>query len=482
MFAFGFSFFISLLLALRVESLTDPSQYPVCIIGAGPSGLTVAHELEARGNSTVIFDSNAEVGGKCQSYYDDPIARTTYHAMGALIFTNQTYNNTLPLILEAGLPLSPALSPGPSANWNYWLYEAGAKGAQSVTKLPFPNTTELFEILVEVNYYEFLWNELFAPYSGSRYEGDICEEFTMPMKQWLFSKGFIKLPTFVELGLVYEGYGNIAQTPALYALQFLTPEILTYYLGTTPGYFVDFHKLWVWYAQNYVKGTIHSSTNVSKIDRSGEYPIVTYNGPRASSSSMQTCSSLIMAFPPTTRALKAAGLDFTDEEFDIFSNVGVTAYWAAAFKMDLPYPYAFLETPATPDFRPLAMLRYFNESTISTAYSFGLSLYNETSADSDEQVKQLLLSSANDLGTGLAQNRVGGVDSPITVSEADVKLLTRQDHFPHVLTEALQGGFYAKYNALQGQKKTYWTSGLDRFENIESAIRAAKDLVENVIF
>lgn len=49
--------------------------YPVCIVGAGPSGLTVAHELESRGVSTVIYDSNVEVGGKCQSYYDDPETR-----------------------------------------------------------------------------------------------------------------------------------------------------------------------------------------------------------------------------------------------------------------------------------------------------------------------------------------------------------------------------------------------------------------------
>jgi flavin-dependent dehydrogenase len=44
---------------------------PVCIIGAGPAGLTVANKLQAKGYETVIFDKNPEVGGKCQSYYDE---------------------------------------------------------------------------------------------------------------------------------------------------------------------------------------------------------------------------------------------------------------------------------------------------------------------------------------------------------------------------------------------------------------------------
>ena len=43
---------------------------PVCILGAGPAGLTVANRLEAKGYKTVIFEKEPEVGGKCQAYYD----------------------------------------------------------------------------------------------------------------------------------------------------------------------------------------------------------------------------------------------------------------------------------------------------------------------------------------------------------------------------------------------------------------------------
>ncbi|KAE9385815.1 hypothetical protein BT96DRAFT_1006704 [Gymnopus androsaceus JB14] len=440
---------------------SDVQCYPVCIIGAGPSGLTVASELESRKISTVIFDSNLEVGGKCQSYYDDP-ARTKYHPMGAITFTNQTYNNTLPLILEAGLPLSPAPSPGPSANWLYWLYGPGIEGAQNVTEAPLPDEAELISIQLEVEQYTLLWNTQFAPnYTGSRTV--FPKTLAVPMSEWLSANGFELIPLFVEEGLVYYGYGDFTQTPALFALQLLTPEILTYIIGITPGYSVDFHKLWVWFSETHVKGTIYSSTNVTQIDRSGEYPVVTYNT-KGNEAHTQTCSRLVLAFPPTLRALTAAGLDFTPQERKVFLNVGVEAY-----------------CPPVPDSGPIALLRYFNDSPISTTWSFGPSPYNETSSDTDEQVMELLVQTANSLGVGIAHNEVGNITTPISVTEGDVKLFTRQDYFPHALTNALNAGFYESYNALQGQKNTYWTSGLNRFEDIESVIISAKDLVDNVI-
>ena len=62
------------LASLTVSSHASPVRRtnPVCIVGAGPGGLTIAHELEAKGYRTVVFDKQPEVGGKCQAYYDGP--------------------------------------------------------------------------------------------------------------------------------------------------------------------------------------------------------------------------------------------------------------------------------------------------------------------------------------------------------------------------------------------------------------------------
>jgi NADPH-dependent glutamate synthase beta subunit-like oxidoreductase len=40
------------------------AELPVCIVGAGPTSLTVARELEAKGISVVIFEKEPEAGGK----------------------------------------------------------------------------------------------------------------------------------------------------------------------------------------------------------------------------------------------------------------------------------------------------------------------------------------------------------------------------------------------------------------------------------
>jgi len=44
---------------------------PVCIIGAGPSGLSAAGKLEEKGIKAMIFDKQEAVGGKCQAWYDE---------------------------------------------------------------------------------------------------------------------------------------------------------------------------------------------------------------------------------------------------------------------------------------------------------------------------------------------------------------------------------------------------------------------------
>jgi cation diffusion facilitator CzcD-associated flavoprotein CzcO len=59
-------------LSLTVSALpTQAHKPPVCILGAGPAGLTAAGRLEAKGIEAVVFEKQSQLGGKCQSYYDE---------------------------------------------------------------------------------------------------------------------------------------------------------------------------------------------------------------------------------------------------------------------------------------------------------------------------------------------------------------------------------------------------------------------------
>lgn len=60
---------VLLLTALYLSSIARATT--VCVVGAGPAGLTVAKGLEDKGYTTVVFDKSAQAGGKCQSYYDE---------------------------------------------------------------------------------------------------------------------------------------------------------------------------------------------------------------------------------------------------------------------------------------------------------------------------------------------------------------------------------------------------------------------------
>jgi NADPH-dependent glutamate synthase beta subunit-like oxidoreductase len=44
---------------------------PICVVGAGPAGLTVAANLEKKGKQVVVFEEKPAVGGKCQAVYKE---------------------------------------------------------------------------------------------------------------------------------------------------------------------------------------------------------------------------------------------------------------------------------------------------------------------------------------------------------------------------------------------------------------------------
>jgi cation diffusion facilitator CzcD-associated flavoprotein CzcO len=62
-----FSFLLAT--ACLAVAYAAPTEYPVCIVGAGPAGLAAASRLERLGRTTIIFDRQEFVGGKSQAVY-----------------------------------------------------------------------------------------------------------------------------------------------------------------------------------------------------------------------------------------------------------------------------------------------------------------------------------------------------------------------------------------------------------------------------
>ncbi|KAJ7670417.1 hypothetical protein B0H17DRAFT_1246014, partial [Mycena rosella] len=180
-------------------------------------------------------------------------------------------------------------------------------------------------------------------------------------------------------------------------------------------------------------------------------------------------------------ALHAANLDLTPSEQTIFSPVGIIKYWSGAVRVSHPDGLAlggflrptllalvekflgthflsFLEfVPWLPEAagEPVALLRLFNQSDIATTSS-------QTLAEAKTLLEEVISKINKDPRVSSA------APQPVT---DDIKEFLEWDYFPHFDQPQLEAGYYAKFNALQGEKNTYYVSGLNGFETVEYAIR-----------
>lgn len=243
-----------------------------------------------------------------------------------------------------------------------------------------------------------------------------------------------------------------------------------------PNTCTDFHKIWVEWAKKSIKGTIHTNTNIVGINRSGSQPIIKFagSGYKRHAQNEQTCASVILAFPPTLENLKNAGFDMTAAESAVFTAVGVNNYYSAAVNFRLPYNVSYIGssvTPAVPppnEGEPVALLDLQPNSRIATSWSWGPYRQFQSEADARNLLQTTLSKINKDPRDMTAMS--------VAVTNQDIRAFRKWDYFPRFDGPDLKNDAYAKYNALQGQKKTYYASGLNGMETVEWAIRGAQDV------
>ncbi|KAF9254773.1 FAD/NAD(P)-binding domain-containing protein [Marasmius fiardii PR-910] len=473
-------------LVTRDSPSNDTTTYPVCIIGAGPTGLSAAHALEDKKYTVIVFEREQEVGGKCQSYYTSS-DHTTFHAMGPILISNQTYTESLPIVEAAGVPFY--ISKSVTSGYNYPpLGQLPTKSVVNLTKTPEPSDEQKEVLVEEIGRYNTFWETEFRPsYSQMRYPNGVPKEFSVPMSQWLASNGYQVLPIVARQAMALAGYDDLNRTATIYGLQFLTPDQLAYFANVGIVNFVDFHAVMVHYASS-VKGKILKSTTVTKVDRSKDRPIVSYVTSNSGKIHTQTCSHIINAFPPLLEALtgpkdisqptnnSGIGIDLSDSELAVFSKVGMTVYLSSAVSMpNVPVNTTYSQLPTQDIGQPILATKSFADSPILTTYSWGgWKAYGRNEVSLGEARKVML-----DTFNAIDFSAAAGVSGPIRAGakEEDVREFRQWDYFPRFQPEDLADGIYERYNAVQGYKKTYWASGLNGFELVEHAVRAGKEIV-----
>ena len=202
--------------------------------------------------------------------------------------------------------------------------------------------------------------------------------------------------------------------------------------------------------------------------------------PGAPSTQTQACSALVLAFPPTLSALRTAGLQLTADEAAVFGAVATTAYFSGAVALaGVPAHALWSGASASPALpppaagEPVAFVRLFDDSPVATTWSWAAAGANVTvGAARDLLVQTLGRLNKDPAAAGAASQGV---------ADADVRAFRGADYFPHFAPAQLTGGWYAKFDALQGRQRTYFASGLNGFETVEFAVRAGIDVAGLVL-
>ncbi|PKS11609.1 hypothetical protein jhhlp_001759 [Lomentospora prolificans] len=421
-----------LLFGITVVASLALAATPVCIIGAGPAGLAAAQSLQNKGRDYVVFEKDPSVGGKSKAVYRDGY----FHPLGAVLFEEDTYVETMKWIKQTGVPYN---ATGSTEDW-YFDWKTGASGQTP----PTPKDVQTALVLEYRRYAEF-WNAHFKSLNVAGYKNGIPAEYQMPGAEWLVQNGYQVLGIIMNQAFVTYGYGDYREVPAL---------------------------------SKTLKGQVHLDTHIVLLTRVG-FPIVIHRKKGAWIPSIQVCSDLILAFPPSIQALQSAGLFLSAEEEALFSAVTVVKYYASAVVMGgLPPGLSFLPltkdlfSPVIPEGQPIFFTELHPGSGVSNVWSWDDATSNPT------DVRRLLretLSKFNKDPTNATQKSIPVKDSDI-IGFHDVV-----DYFPHVGVDEIANGWYARFNALNGKSDTYYASGLNTFETVEFAIRAGKDVVETYL-
>lgn len=188
---------------------------------------------------------------------------------------------------------------------------------------------------------------------------------------------------------------------------------------------------------------------------------------------VQFCSSVILAFPPSVPALQAAKITLTADELTVFSPLLLTPYYSGAVRLQTPRNLSFdaaspPNIPVAATGAPVSLAHLFSNSDIATTWSWG---NNTTTTAIARQLLKDTLSKINKDPTNPA-----AVPKPVT--DKDILRFQQNDYFPRFGPKELAGGWYDKFNKLQGVKNTYFASGLNGYETVEFALRAGSEIVE----
>ena len=455
----------------------------ICVIGAGPAGISTAYELSRLGyeNVTVLERAN-RVGGLCLSAGFEGRA----FDLGANYVTS-AYREIRRLADELDAPLYTETKGmffvRSGRQWRSILDEA--RGDTGL--LPFGRACV-----------RYLWRRWrlgrrlpAVGYAGVTEHPDLMKSFD----DWLRDNDLAAIRTLCSIPVTLMGYGRLDEVPAPYVLTYLSPrtflDLMIYGSGLPrrwPKRFVDgFQRL---FERMSWKLDVRLGSEVTTVVRDESGVQVTYTRQFGegwlahSGTSAETRTEtrterfdhLVLACPLQDTL---SFLDASPEETELISRIqlnpfATTTYVAVNPALPSRIVNVAEQVDADPDpHKPSVSIvtQQFEDNPLVTFYT---PLPARGALDPEPPVELddvYVLEGVRELAKEIG----------LTVHDDGLFSCDQWPYFPHVPVEDFAAGWYDRIEALQGTNRTFYAGGVMCFELIEPIVEYSQDLVRRRI-
>lgn len=315
-----------LLLLISVEQIYS-QQYPICVIGGGISGITIANSLQEKGyDNVILYEGGSRFGGKLDTYRSkDEYGDTIVIEKGPILYSDQmTYIvkhmnrvnlTTIPFNIHDHALFNPKSGV---------IFPRLEFSAQLTAKVQQLN-----------NEYKRFWNFLSEEALELGYNSPASkaklEELATPIETWLKQRNISELLPLFGVILTSMGYGDVKDTPAMYALKFIIADDAENFFKiggpsfTVKEGFDTFAERMAASVQNKNLGWRAVDIKRNR-DKDVQYVTFEVSAGNMKSQITQICKRTILAFPPLMNKLAVLVSDLSHKEKQVFNQVKIMKY------------------------------------------------------------------------------------------------------------------------------------------------------------
>ncbi|OJJ70065.1 hypothetical protein ASPBRDRAFT_197771 [Aspergillus brasiliensis CBS 101740] len=415
-----------------MSSNTSPTPITrdVCIIGGGAAGTYAAIRLEQLGHSVVVIDHKPRLGGQTTTYTNPDITPLP-------IEYGVTYYQNMSIVRDFfghfDIPLT------------YAAFDYKIDMFDFVTGTVIPATAEaesnaaMDRYMAQLKEYPYLRVGLELP-------EPVPEDLVMPFGE--FVRKYDLGAGIGDLGGSIDPLGHWPDLPALYVMKYANLDVLE---GDRTGFVRpkgrNNSELYGKAEKELGPDGLLLGSEVVSVDRDGSAEWVYVTVRKGEEERTVQAKALIVAVQPSLDSLN--GFDLGVKEKSLFGQFSNLFFYTALVRVKgLPDGICYMNRGANdpfliPRLPGMLVLKPTEASELKVANYLSLTPLSE------EEVKEGIL---HDIGS--IRRRTG-------VDFADPEFLAIGDHSPYQLTvsaEAIKNGFYRELNALQGERRTFYTA------------------------